>query len=169
MVDKTSFRSAMSNIAGAVCVITTDGAHGRGGFTASAVCSVTDQPPTVLVCMNKSSRQSAVFLGNGRLCVNVLAGDQEHVSAAFAASTADGIGPRFDAGQWAATAGGVPALAGAAASLDTRIVERHEVGTHLILICEIDAIASREEADALVYLQRRYCRLPASAAAPPAR
>ena len=50
MVDIQAFRGAMAKLAAAVNVITTDGQHGRAGFTATAVCSVTDQPPMLLVC-----------------------------------------------------------------------------------------------------------------------
>ena len=55
MTDTAAFRDGMALLAGAVNVITTDGPHGRAGFTATAVCSVTDQPPTLLVCMNRGS------------------------------------------------------------------------------------------------------------------
>lgn len=50
----TAFRNAMAQLGTAVHVVTTDGAGGRAGFTASAVCSVTDTPPSVLVCINKA-------------------------------------------------------------------------------------------------------------------
>lgn len=50
IVDQQTFRDAMSCMGAAVNIITTDGPAGRAGFTASAVCSVTDTPPTLLVC-----------------------------------------------------------------------------------------------------------------------
>ncbi len=55
-VTQLQFRDAMSSLAAAVNVITTDGPHGRAGFTATAVCSVTDQPPTLLVCITAVHR-----------------------------------------------------------------------------------------------------------------
>ncbi len=51
LADKASFRDAMAHVGAAVNIITTDGPAGRAGFTASAVCSVTDTPPTLLVCL----------------------------------------------------------------------------------------------------------------------
>jgi flavin reductase len=75
------FRNGMALLPGAVTVITTDGPEGPAGFTASAVCSVTDSPPTVLVCMNRSSFAHRFFAGNGVLCVNVLSAAQQDVSA----------------------------------------------------------------------------------------
>ena len=53
IVDQQTFRDAMSCMGAAVNIITTDGPAGRAGFTASAVCSVTDTPPTLLVCLNR--------------------------------------------------------------------------------------------------------------------
>jgi flavin reductase (DIM6/NTAB) family NADH-FMN oxidoreductase RutF len=55
----------MAMLGGAVSVITTDGVAGRFGFTASAVCSVTDSPPTLLVCMNRASHSNEHFKRNG--------------------------------------------------------------------------------------------------------
>ena len=54
MIEATDFRDAMSLLTSAVSVVTTAGMADRHGFTASAVCSVTDTPPTLLVCMNKA-------------------------------------------------------------------------------------------------------------------
>jgi hypothetical protein len=64
MVDVTDFKNAMSMLSAAVNVVTTDGPAGRHGFTASAVCSVTDNPPTLLVCMNTASRSYENFVQN---------------------------------------------------------------------------------------------------------
>ena len=72
MIEATDFRDAMSLLTSAVSVVTTAGMSDRHGFTASAVCSVTDTPPTLLVCMNKASRSHAYFVENKILTVNVL-------------------------------------------------------------------------------------------------
>jgi flavin reductase (NADH) len=60
---RTQFRNAMASLGAAVNVITTDGSRGRCGITASAVCSVTDTPPTMLVCINQSSYMHDVLHG----------------------------------------------------------------------------------------------------------
>jgi flavin reductase len=72
MINNTTFRDAMAGLGASVNVITTDGVAGMAGCTASAVCAVTDEPPTLLVCINRASRNNAVMRENGRLCVNVL-------------------------------------------------------------------------------------------------
>lgn len=56
MIDSNQFRAAMSRLGAAVNIITTDGVAGRHGMTASAVCSVSGEPATLLGCINRASR-----------------------------------------------------------------------------------------------------------------
>jgi len=155
MVDATDFKNAMSLLTSAVNVVTTMGASGRHGFTASAVCSVTDTPPTLLVCMNKSSRSHANFVENKVLCVNVLNAEQAHLSLAFASSK---FSPeeRFKQANWTELETGSPVLSNALVSFDCEIGKIQEVGTHTILICPIVAIQQNQEDQALVYFNRAY-------------
>ncbi|PLP28243.1 FMN reductase, partial [Klebsiella pneumoniae] len=88
LTDKASFRDAMAHVGAAVNIITTDGPAGRAGFTASAVCSVTDTPPTLLVCLNRSASVWPVFSEHHTLCVNTLAAGQEALSTLFGGKTA---------------------------------------------------------------------------------
>lgn len=161
-VSTADFREGMARLPGAVTVITTDGPEGLAGFTASAVCSVTDQPPTVLVCMNRSSFAHRFFTGNGVLCVNVLAAEQQGVSALFANREVP-MDERFGRTAWQAGATGAPQLAGALVNLDGRIVATHEVGTHSVFIVELAQVAleSPEAGDGLTYFNRRYHALGA--------
>lgn len=75
--DKQTFRDAMACVGAAVNIITTDGPAGLAGFTASAVCSVTDSPPTLLVCLNRGASVWPTFSENRTLCVNTLSAGQE--------------------------------------------------------------------------------------------
>lgn len=99
-VSQLAFRDAMSGLAAAVNVITTDGPGGRAGFTATAVCSVTDQPPTLLVCINRSASVYDAFIENGRLCVNTLGNGQQDLSNLFGGKSSQQ--ERFACGQWEA-------------------------------------------------------------------
>lgn len=155
MVEVTDFRNAMSLLTSAVNVVTTMGDSGRHGFTASAVCSVTDTPPTLLVCMNRSSRSYINFVENKVLCVNVLSTDQENLSNAFASSKFSSE-QRFEQGKWSALETGSPVLQDALVSFDCEIGQIQEVGTHTILICPIVAIQQNQEDQALVYFNRAY-------------
>jgi flavin reductase len=78
-VASQDYRDAMARLGAAVNIVTTDGRAGRAGFTASAVCSVTDNPPTLLVCMNRGSSAYACVRENGVVCVNVLSARRERL------------------------------------------------------------------------------------------
>ena len=85
--DKQTFRDAMACVGAAVNIITTDGPAGKAGFTASAVCSVTDSPPTLLVCLNRGASVWPIFSENRTLCVNTLSAGQEPLSNLFGGKT----------------------------------------------------------------------------------
>lgn len=155
MVDITEFRNGMAMLAGAVNVITTDGPKGLAGFTATAVCSVTDQPPTLLVCMNRSSYTHPIFTENGILCVNVLGADQQAVSGIFADRNVS-IDERFARVGWSRLATGSPLIDGAAVSFDCRVVHTQAAGSHSIFLCEVEGIRQGGVSGGLVYFNRHY-------------
>lgn len=163
MIDKTTFRDAMAGLGAAVNVITSDGESGLSGCTASAVCGVTDEPPTLLVCINRSSRNNAIMRENGRLCVNVLAADQREVAMRFSAKNLS-IEERFASADWDRLATGAPVLRGAVSALDCKIASVTEVGTHTVFFCQITAALTDAERDGLIYFARDFHRvgLPAS-------
>jgi len=148
------FRNAMSRLAAAVNVITTDGPGGRHGMTATAVCSVTDSPPTLLVCMNRRSGSHRRFRDNGVLCVNVLAGHHQALSRRFA-SSADAV-TRFGEESWTTLVTGAPVLVDASAALDCRITQVSEVGTHSVFFCEVVGASMAAQAGCLVWFDRSY-------------
>lgn len=158
MVDTTGFRNSMAMLGGAVSIITTDGPAGRFGFTASAVCSVTDQPPTLLVCMNRSSFSNVHFKSNGVLSVNVLTPDHREVSGVFSNRNLD-TEQRFSAASWSTLESGSPLLDEALVSFDCRIAQAHEVGSHTIFYCEVLGIRNGESQEGLVYFNRAYHQL----------
>jgi len=158
MVDLTGFRNAMALLGGAVSVITTDGPAGRFGFTASAVCSVTDSPPTLLVCMNRSSHSNVHFKTNGVLSVNVLTAEHQDISGVFANREMDAE-QRFASAQWHTMESGAPMLDQALVSFDCRIAQAHEVGSHTIFYCEILDLCMGGSQEGLVYFNRAYHRL----------
>lgn len=156
MVDVVQFKNAMSKLSSAVHVVTTDGVAGRHGFTASAVCSVTDTPPTLLVCMNRNTYSYPAFLENGVLAVNLLSHHQEILSNTFASALMSH--ERFLEGHWSMLVTGSPILEEALVNFDCEIAEVKEVGTHGIFICKIIAIREIQSADyqGLVYFNRAY-------------
>ncbi|WP_183621101.1 flavin reductase [Psychrobacter luti] len=158
MIEATDFRDAMSLLTTAVNVVTTKGSSGAHGFTASAVCSVTDTPPTLLVCMNQTSRSHVHFLENKTLSVNVLGAQHEPVSNAFASKLCSE--ERFQQGSWTDLVTGAPVLEDALVSFDCEIEDIQQVGTHSVFMCRVVAIKRSEQRDgadeSLVYFNRAY-------------
>lgn len=159
------FRDAMARLGAPVSLITTDGAGGRAGFTASAVCSVTDQPPTLLVCMNRASQSNPVFHTNRVLCVNLLAPAHQALSARFADKRLPAEA-RFDGLDWSCLHSGAPALDEALLNVDCEIVQIHAVGSHDIFYCEVLALRHGSGDECLAYFNRAYHHLGAASRAP---
>ena len=154
MIEATNFRNAMSLLPTAVNVVTTEGLSGAHGFTASAVCSVTDTPPTLLVCMNTTSRSHGHFMENKILSVNVLGARHEHISNTFASKLCSE--QRFQQGTWSKLVTGSPVLEDALVSFDCEIEQVQEVGTHSVFMCRVVAIKQSEQDESLVYFNRTY-------------
>lgn len=156
-VSAQEFRNAMARLGAAVNIITTDGPAGKGGFTASAVCSVTDEPPTLLVCMNRNATAAPRVKENGAICVNVVAASQQEHAMVFAGVTKCPMEERFFVGSWTTLSTGAPALDGAVESFDCKVVEIIEKGTHVVIFAEVEAIrlGHMEEAG-LIYFDRNY-------------
>ena len=150
------FREAMSRLSAPVVLVTTDGPLGRHGLTVSAICSVSADPPTILVCLNRHNRSHAAFVRNGVVGISVMEPQHESLALRFS-SSALGQNEKFDGEHWCAEPGQAPVLAEASVALTGRIVDNHAVGSHDILICQIQAIKlSTSEAAGLVWFDRGF-------------
>jgi flavin reductase len=153
-VTREIYRNGMASLAAAVNVIASDGTAGPAGFTATAVTSVTDDPPTLLVCLNRSSSAAPAVLANGVVSVNALGPGHETVSALFGGKTP--MADRFAAATWTPGKTGAPLLQDALVSFDCRVTETVEVGTHVILMCQVVDVRANDRDAALVYFRRGY-------------
>lgn len=156
-INQDIFRQGMANLGAAVNVITTAGPAGQAGFTASAVCSVTDTPPTLLVCLNRSASVFQTFKKNEVLCVNTLAAHQSTLSTVFGGKTP--MQERFTHGEWSKLVTGSPILNEALVSFDCEIVQSMSIGSHDVLFCEVKAMRHQSGLNALMYFNRSYCEL----------
>ena len=154
-VSRLEFRDAMARVCAPVNIITTDGPAGRGGFTATAMCSVSEDPPTLLVCMNERSAQTAMFLDNRRFCVNVLTQAHTHLAGKFAGAIRD-MGERYQAASWQTMPSGMPALLDAIVSFDCEIDGVNKVGTHNVMFGRVIDIRHGSGEAALLYVDRNY-------------
>jgi flavin reductase len=156
LAEPAVFREAMSRLGAAVHIVTTSGTAGRAGFTAAAVASVSDSPPTVLVCLNRKSQITPVMRENKVFCVNTLASSEEELANVFAGRTGVFMAERFMRGDWIALETGAPVLTNAISALDCRVLEMKSVGTHDIYFGEVAAIRLANAEKALVYHARAY-------------
>ncbi|MOA14092.1 4-hydroxyphenylacetate 3-monooxygenase reductase component [compost metagenome] len=160
VVSADDHRVGMRNLAAAVTIITARDGDTHLGLTATAVCSVTAEPPRLVVFVNKKVAASEAILNSGALCVNVLSGEQEHEAKVFAGMVEGVHGEaRFAHGQWHDLASGVPVLDGAVANFDCRVVKVFDESTHHAFLCEVLATRGQPGGEPLLYLNGAFRRL----------
>src|SRR5437660_5178061 len=99
-VEPSVFRDAMSRLGAAVHVITTAGPGGKAGATATAVCSVSDAPPIILMCLNRRSQTNPAVVENGVFCINTLGASDAAIADIFSGRTGVQGSDRFASGEW---------------------------------------------------------------------
>jgi flavin reductase (DIM6/NTAB) family NADH-FMN oxidoreductase RutF len=159
IVDADEFRASMRHLAGAVTVIATGIAGHRFGLTATAVCSLSDDPPTLLACVNRSASAHDLISKNRAFSINLLASDQEKVAGHFAGRAGLKGEARFEGANWQTLATGAPILAGALASFDCEVNQEHVFASHTIFIGRVVATQARDAADPLIYLRGAFRQL----------
>jgi flavin reductase len=154
IVDQVTFRNGVSRLGMAVNVVTTCSGGERYGFTASAVCSVSDTPGTLLVCINRASASFHAFEYAPHFCVNTLMPGQEDISNAFGGRTQ--TQDKFAHGEWREGVTGVPVLTNASVSFECELTNAVDEATHRILFGRVIDVHENEEQGTLLYCMRRY-------------
>lgn len=147
MIDTLAFKDAMRCFPTGVTIIATfvDGkAH---GFTANAFCSVSADPPSVLICVNRNARSHRLISTAQRFCVNILRSDQREVAEHFS----QGKDEQFEGIAYTLEPDGAPQLAENLAWLDCVVSEEHTVATHTIFIGLVQRAGSDSTAAPLLY------------------
>jgi len=160
-VEVADFCKGMRYLAASCVVIASGDKHERAGLTATAVCSVTANPPRLLVCVNRNVRAHAVIQAHQALSINVLSRDQESIARRFAGMVEGVVAEaRFDEGHWVYGKGGVPILDDALASFECRVVETLPASTHDMFLCEVISVGGcGEDVDPLLYFNSRFTAL----------
>jgi flavin reductase len=152
---REQFLEAMSRAATSVSVVTTDGPAGRAGVTVSAMCSVSAERPSLLVCVHHLSPACAAIKANGSFCVNVLRADQSAISDTFAGRLPAPGGDKFGCADWRRLATGAPALDRPLAAFDCTLMKLVEWGTHFVMIGDIVDVET-DSGTPLIYVHRGY-------------
>jgi flavin reductase (DIM6/NTAB) family NADH-FMN oxidoreductase RutF len=155
-VSADDFRNSMRHLAGGVSVITVGRGNDITGMTVTSVSSLSVDPPTLIVSINRESSSWPLLQRDGFFGVNILNADQQEIAERFTGK--DGLkgADRFAGAQWVTRASGVPLLVGALAALDCEvedIVERH---SHAIVIGRVKDMLVSSRSAALAYWQGQY-------------
>lgn len=149
-----AFKAAMRRFAVSVSIITISNDEAKFGMTATAVSSVSIDPPALLVCVNRSARLHGDMSPGKAFCVNMLNKDQAALSSAFGGRLpAD---ERFLCGAWQAQDDCPPYLSDAQANVFCTVDVIFEYGTHTIFVGKVESVHLNGELRPLVYADGRY-------------
>ncbi|RKT54541.1 flavin reductase family protein [Saccharothrix australiensis] len=153
-LDTATFTSVMAAVAGPVAVVTTVDEHGkRWGFTASAFCSLSLDPPLVLVCLARTASCHGAFVTAKSFTLNVLAHDQDDLARHFARSGPD----KFEGTRMTECERGLPGLVDAAARLVCSAHSVSDGGDHSILVGRVEEAVALDRVP-LIYHNRAFTR-----------
>ncbi len=150
------YRNLMRHQAGGVALIATGRHGGRTGLAATAVCSLTDAPPTLLVCVNQTASAHDIIEDTGFFSVNLLCPSHKELVGVFSGQTGLKGEARFDDALWQTLVTGAPVLKDALASFDCEVVETKKVSTHTIYIGEVRDGVANDDLDPLVYFRGKF-------------
>jgi len=155
-VSSSYFRCAMRHLVGAVSVITAGRGDDITGMTVTSVSSLSLDPPSLIVSVNRESSTWPLLRRYGHFGVNILNAGQLDIAERFSGKDGSKGADRFAGTQWTARPPGAPLLVGALASIDCEvedIVERH---SHAIVIGRVREVKLSERSSALAYWQGQY-------------
>ena len=156
-VDANQFKNALKLWASGVTVVTAQSSeHGLKGMTATSFSSVSAEPPQILVCLNQATDTGVVVLEQQQFAVNILSSEQQAVSNQFAGGASQE--ERFASVAWQAGENGAPLLNEALASLECKVVQQVQAGTHWIVIGEVQNVVCRS-GEPLLYYNGAYRQL----------
>ena len=143
----------MRRLVSGVAVITTCDSADPHGMTATSVSSLSFEPPSMLVCVNRSASMHDILEASGRFCINLLSRDQQVIGQRFA-SKPDGPS-RFDDVAWTMVRA-LPRLSGVQASIFCSQAAFLRFGTHTIFVGAVDGVEVSDEVNPLTYVDGRF-------------
>ncbi|HVW47152.1 MAG TPA: flavin reductase family protein [Solirubrobacterales bacterium] len=150
------FRDVIGHFATGVTIVTARHEDTSFGTTASAVCSLSLEPPMLLVCMNKASQTGQAIEADGRFAVNILSEEQPDLAKRFARKGGAFDDVPVEPGSW-----GEPLLSDALATLECHVAEEVTGGTHTVFIAEVGQATVRRGLAPLAYFRGRFHALGA--------
>lgn len=151
---QSAMKEAMRRLAASVCVISTQNDGARHAMSATAVTSLSMDPPSLLVCVNRAVPFHAAMSAQDEFCVNVLSADQSELSAACGGKLQGD--ERFTIGRWGASENGVPRLEDGVASILCQKDGHYDYGSHTIFIGKVQDIQVSDVVNPLLYVDGGY-------------
>lgn len=159
-MDSHLFKNGMRRLAGAVCIIATSALEKRWGLTATAVCSLSAEPPRLLACVNRNGATLASITDSRRFSANVLGAQHQALAEAFARPPASPTADRFAQGHWTEMTTGAPILADGVVSFDCTVAAIIDTGSHGIVVGDVvDVGINDAPAAALLYASGQFVTL----------
>jgi flavin reductase (DIM6/NTAB) family NADH-FMN oxidoreductase RutF len=153
---QADFKQAMRRLAATIAIVTSGNGDERTGMAATAVTSITSDPPTLLVAVNRNASLSPVMKRDRRFCVNLLAERHADIVGIFSGQR-KGLA-RFEVGDWTTSDEGLPILSDAVASLVCTTSTTVEVATHTLFIGEVTRVYCHSTIDPLIWVDGRLAR-----------
>ncbi|MEO6877869.1 MAG: flavin reductase family protein [Gemmatimonadaceae bacterium] len=148
MIDSDTFRSVLGRFASGVTIVTArDEAGADHGMTVSAFCSLSLDPPMVLLCVDHAASMHDLLLDHPRFGVSILSSDQEEYSRRFAREESD----RFDGIAYSRGDAGVVLLDDAIAHLECEMSAHYDAGDHTVFLAAVQHAAPRDGRPLLYY------------------
>lgn len=151
------FRGAMRRLASGVVLVTTSGEEGeRHGIAMTAVMSLSMDPPSLLLAVNRTASLYEPLLARGEFAVNILAWDDLESCQSFVAAPA---GERFAGMDWGINERGLPILASSMATILCRVDKAEPFGSHIVIRGLVTEVILGKDHDPLLYVAGRYGRV----------
>jgi flavin reductase (DIM6/NTAB) family NADH-FMN oxidoreductase RutF len=150
------FRSAMRHLTGGVSVITAGRGRDISGMTVTSVSSLSVDPPSLIVSINRAASSWPLIKRYGAFGVNMLTADQLDVAERFTGKGGLKGTERFAGAEWTTRASGVPLLVGALAAVDCEVEETIERHSHAIVIGRVLDVVTSQRTAALAYWHGEY-------------
>lgn len=144
------FKHAMRRLATTIALVTTGTDENWTGMAATAVTSVTSDPPTILVAVNRTASMSPTLIDQQRFCVNLLAERHKDLVGVFSGQRKGAA--RFEVGEWVPSPEGLPVLKDAVASLICTTQMTLAVATHTLFIGQVQSIVNHPTIDPLIWV-----------------
>jgi flavin reductase (DIM6/NTAB) family NADH-FMN oxidoreductase RutF len=152
------FRTSLRLLASTVALVTAAHDNRRGGLTATAVCSLSVDPPLMLVCLNRRSHTHGFVRESDRFCINYLGAQHSALAQVFAGQPEDSEG-KFSIGSWGLSSFGNPVLLDSLATIECSVHRRIDEGTHSVFIGTVLDATKRNDCDPLLYVQGGFAKI----------